>query len=230
MKFSTTLPLVIFWIVLVADCMLMLNGLQEYRLYTKTLLVPMLMMSIFAASKDTRHKRSKVLVMLAYFFCFAGDFLLLFDSDPSYFIWGLGAFLTAHLFFIAFFFRLKPFSDKYRLYIFTAGVIVLFYIFILLFLVWNNVSVQSLEIPVVAYAIVLAFMLLTALHTYNNRSLRRLAKNYFIPGAVLFVFSDSALALNKFSFRFEYAGIITMVTYAVAIFMLCIGISRFLSK
>jgi len=167
---------------------------------------------------------------VAFLFCFVGDLLLLFDANPAYFVWGLGAFLLAHIFFIVFFFRLKPFSDKYRLYIFTAGIIILFYVFLLLFLVWNNVTIQNLEIPVVVYAVALSFMLLTALHTYNNRSLRRLAKNFFIPGATLFVLSDSALAFNRFTMRFEYAGIVVMVTYAAALFLLCLGVSRFLSK
>lgn len=230
MKSSEIVLAFIFWLLLVVDCLLILGGNHDYRIYTKTLLIPVLLISIYTTSLETKHRRSKVLANLAFFFCFLGDFFLLNYSDNTYFILGLSSFLMAHLFFIIFFFRLKKFSDKYRLFLFAAGVIILGYVGFLLFLIWPGVTRQNIQIPVTVYAIVLGLMLLTAVHTTNNKSIKRLATNYFVPGALLFVVSDSMLALNKFAITFEYGDILVMVTYAAAIFMLAMGVVKFLKK
>ncbi|HNP22850.1 MAG TPA: lysoplasmalogenase [Panacibacter sp.] len=230
MKLSRLIIPLLFCLALLADCLMILNAQNEYRVFTKTLLVPILLAGIYIEAKDTKHTRSKMIANLGLFFCFLGDFFLLFDQDPYYFVFGLGSFLVAHIFFIVFFYRLKPFSDKYRLFIFTTAIIILFYLMALLFLIWSNVTVQGLQIPVAIYAAVLGIMLLTAANTLNNRSMKRLSKNYFIPGAVLFVLSDSALAINKFSFKFNYSGVIVMVLYAAALLVLTTGMLRFLRK
>ncbi|CAN5805127.1 hypothetical protein BH10BAC2_BH10BAC2_19180 [soil metagenome] len=230
MKSSEIFLAVIFWLFLVVDCMLILSGYHDFRIYTKTLLVPILLISIYTTSLETKHRRSKVLANLAFFFCFLGDFFLLNYSDNTYFILGLSSFLLAHIFFIIFFFRLKKFTDKYRLFLFASGIFIFGYVGFLLFLIWSGVTRQNIQIPVTVYAIVLGIMLLTAIHTINNKSIKRLARNYFIPGALLFVLSDSMLALNKFAITFEYGDIIVMITYAAAIFMLAMGVVKFLKK
>ena len=181
-------------------------------------------------SLDTKHKKSKVLANLAFFFCFLGDFFLLWDKENTYFILGLTSFLIAHIFFIVFFFRLKKFTDKYRLFLFATATLVFGYIGFLQFLIWQGTTRQNMQIPVIVYGAIIGVMLLTAIHSINNKSLKRLSKNYFIPGAILFVASDSILALNKFSINILYGEVIVMVTYAAAVFMLSMGVIKFLKK
>lgn len=230
MKNTEVVLAFIFWLLLIADCLLISSGYEEYRIYTKTLLVPVLLITIYVTSVETKHKRSKALANLAFFFCFLGDFFLLGDTNNTYFILGLIAFLLAHIFFVVFFYRLKKFSDKYRLFLFAAATLVFGYIGFLLFLIWQGASRQSIQVPVIIYALILGAMLLTAVHTINNKSIKRLARNYFIPGALLFVASDSILAVNRFVASIQYGSIIVMITYAAAIFILNLGVVRFLKK
>jgi uncharacterized membrane protein YhhN len=230
MKSSEIRLSVLFWSLLIADCILIVKGLHDYRIYTKTLLIPVLLIGMYIASAETKHQRSKVLATLAFFFCFLGDFFLLGDINKSYFILGLCSFLLAHIFFILFFFRLKKISDKYRLFLFGTSLLVFSYIAFLLFLIWTNISRQDLQVPVAVYAVVLGLMLITAIHTINNKSIKRLAKNYFIPGTILFVLSDSLLALNKFAITLKYGDVFVMITYATAVFILYLGVVRFLKK
>jgi uncharacterized membrane protein YhhN len=225
----------LFWLALLIDCFLIALNHPEYRIYTKTLLAPLLLLTIYIEARDTKHERSKILVNLAFFFCFIGDFLLIkdaetVDSSGGYFVFGIISFLIAQLFFIFFFYRLKRFSAKHRIFIFITGFLVTIYIALLLFLIWRNVSLQSLQIPIVVYAVILGLMIMTAINTIKNKSLKRLASNYFIPGAALFVLSDSILAINKFSHPFYYGAIAAMITYGGAIFLLANGIVRFLKK
>src|SRR2546423_186623 len=97
----------LFWLALLIDCFFIVTDRTEYRIYTKTLLVPLLLLVIYIESKETKHERSKILANLAFFFCFIGDFLLIGDSDVTgNFIFGISSFLVAQLFFIFFFYRL----------------------------------------------------------------------------------------------------------------------------
>jgi uncharacterized membrane protein YhhN len=100
----------------------------------------------------------------------------------------------------------------------------------LLFLIWKDVTLQNLQVPVVVYAVILGVMLITAIHTINNKSIKRLSRYFFIPGAILFVLSDSLLALYKFAIAFRYGNILVMVTYAGALFLLYLGVMRYLKK
>ncbi|QEC70026.1 lysoplasmalogenase [Panacibacter ginsenosidivorans] len=230
MKNSELILAILFWTFLVADCILMTEGLHEYRIYTKTLLVPILLIGIYTTSQETKHRKSKVITTLAFFFCFLGDFFLLSDDDKSYFILGLSSFLLAHLFFIVFFLRLKKISNKYRLFLSGISALVFSYVGVLLFLIWKDVTLQNLQIPVVVYAFILGLMLIAAVHTINNKSIQKLSRYFFIPGAVLFILSDSLLALYKFAITFRYGNILVMVTYAGALFLLYLGVMRFLKK
>lgn len=230
MKKSVYVLFIFFWLALIADCILILNGLDVYRIFTKTLLVPLVLIAIFIESSNTKHTRSKVLVALALFFCFIGDLMLLYDGDATNFIIGLSCFLVAHILFIIFFYRLKPFTVSQGIFILVTGFLILGYVLALLFTVWLNVNRQGLEIPVTLYALVLGCMLLCAMLTIKNKSIKRLAANYFIPGALFFVLSDSVLAINKFFVVLSYGSIIVMVTYASAIFLLANGAIRFLKK
>lgn len=231
MNSSKVLISVLFWLALLIDCFFIVTERTEYRIYTKTLLVPLLLLRIYIESKETKHENSKILTNLAFFFCFIGDFLLIKDSDNSgNFIFGVSAFLIAQLFFIVFFYRLKRFTAKHRVSTLITGSFVTIYIILLLYIIWGNVSMQNLQIPVAVYAVILGVMLISAINTIKNRSIKRIALSYFIPGAGLFVLSDSILAINKFSHPFYYGSIAVMLTYGGAIFLLATGIARFLKK
>ena len=50
-------------------------------------------------------------------------------------------------------------------------------------------------------------------------------RTLMIAGAVLFIISDSILAINKFYQSFEYAGIAIMLTYGIAQLLITFGAS-----
>jgi uncharacterized membrane protein YhhN len=73
-----------------------------------------------------------------------------------------------------------------------------------------------MRIPVIVYGLVISAMLLFALHAG--------ATDYAV-GAVLFVLSDSILALNKFHTSFLLAGSLIMLTYGLAQYFIVTGAS-----
>ena len=89
-------------------------------------------------------------------------------------------------------------------------------------------TLEDMKWPVRVYGIVISYMLIKALQTGWIRN--RMAALYLISGAILFVISDSILALNKFYQPFEYAGIFIMVTYGLAQLLITIGAVRYISS
>lgn len=230
MNSTRALVFFLFWMALLADCFFILTDHLNQRIYTKPLLVPLLLIAVYIEAQNSRHTRSKMLFTTAFLFCFLGDVILFKDTNPIYFTLGLLSFLIAHIFLIFFFYRLKPFSLRHSMFFLITVFFVAAYIAILLFIIWENVRLQNFQIPVAAYASILGLMLITAIHTIKNRSIKRIAAKYFIPGAALFVLSDSLLAVTKFSFPFNYSSVPVMVTYASAIFLLANGAIKFLKK
>jgi len=52
-----------------------------------------------------------------------------------------------------------------------------------------------------------------------------------LTGAILFVLSDSAIAVNKFSYNFPYSGTVIMSTYVIAQYLIVTGyIKQFREK
>lgn len=120
-------------------------------------------------------------------FSTAGDVLL--DLDPRLFGFGLGAFLLAHLTYIRLFARNRTAGirrDPPRL---AAVLLILVYSATLS--VWMVPSAGELAVPVVLYICVITAMVSTAI-------LARFTQRWVAEGAVLFLISDSLLAIHKF--------------------------------
>jgi uncharacterized membrane protein YhhN len=132
-------------------------------------------------------RRDAGVLALGLAFSTAGDVLL--DLDPRLFIFGLAAFLLAHLTYICLFVRNRPArarSDARRL---TAVIAILIYSTALS--AWIVPSVGQLAVPVVLYICAITTMVCAAI-------LARFSQPWVTLGAVLFLISDSLLAIHKF--------------------------------
>jgi uncharacterized membrane protein YhhN len=79
----------------------------------------------------------------------------------------------------------------------------------------------ALRIPVMIYALAITLMALTALFRYGRTNSTSFLLIFI--GAVLFMVSDSLLAINKFHHAFSAAGALVMLTYSVAQFLIVEG-------
>ena len=78
------------------------------------------------------------------------------------------------------------------------------------------------------YAVVISFMFMLAMHMLFSKN--KNAGLWMMAGALLFVISDSVLAINKFYQSFEMAGIVVMITYGLAQFFITEGAVRYISS
>jgi uncharacterized membrane protein YhhN len=183
---------------------------------------PLIMIGLMAYYWVMSPARSR-LFFVALFFCWLGDVLLIFQSnDPLFFISGLASFLAGHIVYIFCYRQLQTSpsskellgSQKVRfafpIILAGTGLVTILYPFL-----------GALRIPVMIYALAITLMALTALFRYGRTN----SKSFLLIfiGAVLFMVSDSILAINKFHHAFSAAGALIMLTYSVAQFLIVEG-------
>jgi uncharacterized membrane protein YhhN len=144
------------------------------------------------------------------------------ERSSVFFLLGLSAFLIAHIFYIIFFHFLRL-AENIKSNAWLLLIVVLYYAVLISIL---SPYLGDMKLPVRIYGIVISLMLMLALHTLfmENKAHAR----WFISGAVLFVLSDSILAINKFYYSFGAAGILIMLTYGVAQLFITEGAIRYI--
>jgi uncharacterized membrane protein YhhN len=211
--------LLLYFLFLAADLLFVALGKDHWRFFSKFLLMPLLAAYFIYAVADRSISKW---IIPALFFSWLGDVLLQFESSGKlFFLFGLSSFLLAHIFYIIFFhiIRVKEqLASRWWLIIPVA----LYYSGLILLL---SPYLGEMKLPVRVYGIVISMMLLLALHTLFMKD-KRVGK-LLTAGAVLFVISDSVLAINKFYQPFEFAGIFIMLTYGLAQALLIIGATQY---
>lgn len=146
----------------------------------------------------------KWLVVAGLVLCLAGDVFLMLPE--RYFLPGLGSFLAGHWFYIA---------------AFSASVGFVFSWWLLPLLVYGGViyallhpHLGKMRVPVIAYVATILLMAWQALGRWDL--LASLPALLAATGAMLFVVSDSVLALDRFRNKFGSARVIVLSTYWLA--------------
>lgn len=187
-------------------------------LLLKSLIIPILLV-IFLINLNPSGNRFHIMILLGLAFSWAGDVLLQFtDQGTDMFIPGLLCFLLAHVMYLSVFFGSQGnngFLEKH----FYAFFVILLYGVALTGLLWEGLG--KFKIPVIVYSLVILSMLAGAINRYYKTERR----SYYmvLAGAILFVLSDSLLAINKFSYPFAASGFAVMSTYVLAQFLIITG-------
>lgn len=216
--------IILFLIILFTDITAVYFKNELLRYISKPLLMPFLIIYFIFNTRPFISPLKKWIV-LALVFSWAGDVLLIFDSmSPSFFIFGLVAFLIAHIFYILFYetiIRREHLQKNYWWFI----PVLIYYVSMIYIL---SPHLGDMKLPVRIYGIVISYMLIGALQTSMIRN--QDAARLMIAGSVLFITSDTLLAINKFHGSFEYAGIAVMLTYGIAQLLITLGAVRYISS
>jgi len=181
---------------------------------------PLLVFSLLAYYNSTvllKHTVDK-LFLAGLALSWLGDILLMYVSrDGNFFIFGLAAFLAAHVCYILAFttgiknglVKRKPLLVGIPIIIgFASGVFLMPHL-------------GDMRIPVLIYVSVISIMLLAAIN--RGFSSGRASFLFLVIGAALFVASDFILAYNKFVGAIPNAGVLIMLTYGLAQYALVRG-------
>ncbi len=199
-------------VVVVLELLFIYFDQPQLRWFTKPLLMPLLMLGFYTASV----KRSGTffyLILVALFLSWSGDVLL---QLKGMFIPGLISFLLAHVFYIVYF--IKTGKGKKGIVQLQPLICIPVLVYIVIFLWQLYPFLDALKIPVTVYGITIGTMLLLAINT--RRKLVDNAATLFLIGALLFVISDSLLAVNLFARTHFLLSLCVMLTYAFAQYLI----------
>jgi uncharacterized membrane protein YhhN len=181
---------------------------------SKTLLIPILFFFFISNIRAAYNNHDKLLIA-SLFFSWAGDVVLEFSG---FFIPGLGCFLLAHVMYLTLFFSTagenSVFGKRWYLLlpVLVSGLLLIGYMY-------NNLG--EMRLPVIIYSVIILTMLTAAINRIDK--VNRASYILVLAGAALFVISDSAIAINKFSRHFESSGIVVMTTYITAQYLIVYG-------
>ncbi len=156
--------------------------------------------------------RERRWLLLALVFSAAGDFLLAMPWWAPSFVLGLGAFLVAHLCFLA---ALLPLIAPSRPRLGAAAVTIVACIALLVWF-WPRLIAEGMAVPVTLYIAVLGAMVCAAL-------LARLPTPWTALGAVCFAVSDAMIGIGKFVLGSEALAVPIWWAYATSLLLITAG-------
>ncbi len=194
----------------------------------KALIIPSLMV-FYHFSVREKYDFFHRLIMVGLFFSWLGDIILqLADTDFAIrnsidylFIGGLASFLITQLIYMIAFSLPKGKNIVFTTRAYQVILVVLYGAMMLYFLYR---SLGDMRVPVIAYTVIILLMLLAALNRYGK--VNGLSYILVVIGAMLFVISDSLIAVNKFHMKINFAGVMIMITYVTAQYLIVLGCIR----
>lgn len=223
----------IFIILFVISVIGVFAGIVLHLKWLDYLCKPLIMISVggyFLQNSKSIDKKTVRLALFAFLFSWFGDLFLMFTNEGMiFFMLGLGSFLVAQIAYILLFLRTvkisggEPFLRRNSLYL-NGYIIYGFSIYILLFSHMDMV----LKIAVFAYMAALLGMSAMALNRFGTVSHQSFRFVFF--GSVLFVISDTLIALDKFLTTIPNNRFLVMSTYMAAQFLIMQGLLKQFEK
>jgi len=187
----------------------------RYRVYVFKPLTMVFIIVIAILLKRPEDSLYKYAVIVGLLCSLAGDVFLMLPSDR--FIPGLASFLVAHLFYITAFVPRTGLAFSYwPLAPFVLYGIVTFRIL--------SPHLGRMRAPVVAYMVIILAMGWQAW----ERLVRTGQTGALLAsvGAVLFIVSDTSLAVNRFRTQFKSAQVLTLGTYFAAQWLIALSVAQ----
>lgn len=190
--------------------------LALYRYFTKPSLLIILIV-FFSLQTKTEKGFLRSITLGALMFSLLGDILLMFvDVSAHYFTAGLASFLLAHVCYI-FAFKSDRNSTKT---VWPFVIILVLYAGVLFYVVYDGLG--AMLIPVLIYMITILTMALMAY--YRKGIVGAISFNMVFFGALLFMISDSLIAIDKFYKPLTLSHLAIMSTYGLAQLLIVLGL------
>jgi len=221
MNFLKKKGIVLYLMLLFLHCLCIQFEWDFAQFYTKIILLPFLLRLFILQYTGERGSSIRFyLPIIALVGSWGGDIFLEFEGS-NFFLVGMLCFMTTHIANSIYFYKMQvpsPFNTK-EIRISIPVILVLY--FIVIYIIKANLGVFL--IPVIVYMLLIGWMAILAINLNASKQFESAAIQFFIPGACLFVLSDTLLAVNKFSLQESSLGIFIMLTYGLAQLYLVMG-------
>ena len=185
------------------------------RYFSKPAIVGSLIVLVLRQSFHTGRLKNAILFALT--FSLVGDLLLLFSGKAEiYFIMGLLSFLLAHAWYII---ALVPRGYFHRARFPVSILLIVIYSFVIYWYIADGLGDNQ---PYVG-AYIGILVLLSVVAFFRQSFVSKRSYQWVLAGALLFMLSDSILAVDTFKIDIAYSGLAVMITYALAQWFLVNG-------
>jgi uncharacterized membrane protein YhhN len=218
MKRTFIAPLTFFFITICYIVLEFNDPASLPALFTKAIPLLVLFIWFYNASSDSE-KVTRRLLLAGLLFALTGDLLLQYNNrNPSFFIYGLCSFLFTQIMYSLAFFQGGSLGSR-LLKNFAAILVFLVYGFLLVS--WLKAGLGEMLIPVSIYAFVICIMSIAAFS--RSGIVSRISFLITLSGAILFLASDSMIAIARFGHAFPMSRIIILVTYYLGQYLIVHG-------
>ncbi|MGG6230525.1 lysoplasmalogenase [Tenacibaculum sp. SDUM215027] len=204
---KVTVASIVFLLVAIADVYAVIVQNKTVEMIFKPLLMTSLAVVYLASVK-----KPSFWLLSALFFSFWGDVFLL--DKTNFFVFGLASFLVAHVVYIKittnFLYKdsaIKTLTSSIPFVLLFVG---------LLGLIYNNLG--DMLLPVLVYGIAISTFGTAALLNYRQQ--KNTANSWLLLGAILFITSDSLIALNNFYTPKRLFDIAIIILYIVSQYLI----------
>jgi len=234
-----------YLLILFLHCIFLGMGWTTVSKLTKPLLMPLLLFYLYQAltqpfsapieapKTDTEgnvlatRPISKAVIMLAFIASWAGDLFLMFEGI-GLFIAGMISFIIAHISYCYLFNQIQPYRRKNAVIPILLGAFVFHLGTDIMKVIRPNLG--DLIIPVYIYMIVITIMCVFAFMTMIVADTKYWGMHFFGVGAIFFAISDMILALNIFSHKDPFLGVLVMLSYGLAQYLIARGFSSYILR
>lgn len=190
---------------------------DELERFTKPLLMPLLIFYVYRESIGKTTLKT-LLLCAALLFSWLGDVTLMYQSNQTYFMIGIGLFLIAQIIYII---TLRNATFQTPQFNILSAIPFLIYTGLLFYVL---LPAGDFTVPIVVYGLVILTMTYSA-YLRKEKTSAESFKLAFL-GSVFFVLSDSILAINSFKEAIPYGGVLIMSTYCAAQLLLVKGLLK----
>ena len=202
-----TIASIIFLLVAIIDVYAVITQTKSLEIIFKPLLMTTLVIVYLLSVK-----KANFWLVSALFFSFWGDVFLL--DKTNYFVFGLASFLIAHIMYIK---MSTKFLKKVSIVKILKTAIIFIALFTgVLFLIKDNLG--EMLVPVIVYGIAISAFGTCALLNYQQD--KTIANLWLLLGAILFIASDSLIALNNFYQPTHLFNVLIIVLYVVSQYLI----------
>ncbi|MDN4166914.1 lysoplasmalogenase [Cytophagales bacterium LB-30] len=202
--------LVAYLLVVILHLYAIIVGDESIVRFTKPILMPLLLAFVMRSLPSTAYRLP---LLMGLFFSWLGDILLMHQTDNSlFFVFGLSAFLIAHIAYVWAYAKAQGKSGIPSVYKLGVSLVFLGYAGFFVYQLWADLG--EMRIPVTLYALVISAMLSAA--AFRLKATTAESFRWVLLGALCFALSDSLLAVNKFSEAIPNASFLIMLTYTLA--------------
>jgi uncharacterized membrane protein YhhN len=216
----------LLFLVIAAGTILSSYSYNEWSMYIFKPLIMIWIGGYFLFHARYTDRQIVKLTLAAFLFSWLGDIFMMFtEKGEVFFASGVFAFLVAQIFYIILFLKTitlsgkKPFLKKqpYWLIAYIA------YGMLFAILLYGSLD-TILKIAIFFYITAILSMSAMALNRFGNG--HPVSFTLVFTGSILFIISDSIIAIDRFLFAFEHARSIILFTYILAQYLIMRGILK----